>query len=302
MKPISVYHVDAFTQKPFEGNPAGVVPDAGSLTVTQMQKIANQLRLPETAFLMPPTDPKADFRIRYFTPQEEIPFCGHATVGSVWLLAHEYGWANRADHVTLETNVGLIPVHWELSESNAGKVTMTQISPQVKEAPFVDPSELADLIGLDADQLDDRYPIKLAFTGNWTLIVPVKTHQAVDASKPNMDAMALYNRKFSISNTHLFTFDAKPGFDLYTRDFAPSIGIPEDPVTGAANGALAGYLALEKIIGPETTRLKIGQGDALGRPGMLYVTAQSSDGDVVIQVGGYAHVTIEGTLRMEGLS
>ncbi|WP_148930950.1 PhzF family phenazine biosynthesis protein [Paenibacillus methanolicus] len=298
MRPIRVYHVDAFTQNPFEGNPAGVVPDAGNLTLAHMQKIANQLNLPETAFLLPATDPKADFRVRYFTPQEEIHFCGHATIASVWLLANEYGWADRAERITLETHVGLIPVQWEQRDGKVGKVTMTQITPQVKEAPFRDQAEIARLIGMDADQLDERYPIKLAYTGNWTLVVPVKTHQAIDAAKPNMDELAAFNRQYAISNTHLFTFDAKPGFDLYTRDFAPAIGIPEDPVTGAANGALTGYLVLENILGKEQTRLTIGQGDAIGRPGTLYVTVHSTESDVVIQVGGFAHVTLEGVLRL----
>lgn len=297
MNQIRIYHVDAFTQNPFEGNPAGVVPDAGRLTLTQMQKIANQLNLSETAFLLPASDPKADYRVRYFTPQEEINFCGHATVASVWLLANEYGWAERADRLTLETNIGLIPVHWDKYENQIGKVTMTQISPEVKDAPY-DKSEIADLIGIDIDQLDERFPIKLAYTGNWTLIVPIKTHQAIDAAKPKMDQLALSNKKFSISNTHLFTFDAKQGFDLYTRDFAPAVGIPEDPVTGAANGALTGYLVLESIISKEKTRLTIGQGDAVGRPGTLYVTIVPTDSDIVIQVGGFAHVTIEGNLRL----
>jgi trans-2,3-dihydro-3-hydroxyanthranilate isomerase len=297
MNQIRVYHVDAFTQNPFEGNPAGVVPDASTLTLTQMQKIANQLNLPETAFLLPSSDPKADFRVRYFTPQEEINFCGHATVASVWLLANEYGWAERADHITLETNIGLIPVHWDKNDNKISKVTMTQISPQVKEAPY-DKLEIANLIGIDPDQLDERFPIKLAYTGNWTLIVPVKTHQAIDAAKPKMDQLALFNKKYSISNTHLFTFNAKQGFDLYTRDFAPAIGIPEDPVTGAANGALTGYLVLENIVSKEKTHLTIGQGDAVGRPGTLYVTIVSTEPDIVIQVGGFAHVTLEGNLRL----
>ncbi|MDQ0061575.1 PhzF family phenazine biosynthesis protein [Paenibacillus harenae] len=297
MNHIRVYHVDAFTQIPFEGNPAGVVPDASRLTLTQMQKIANQLNLPETAFLLPAIDPNADYRVRYFTPQEEIDFCGHATVASVWLLANEYGWAKRADQITLETNIGLIPVHWDKYENQIGKVTMTQISPEVRDAPY-DKSEIADLLGFDIDQLDDRFPIKLAYTGNWTLIVPIKTHQAIDAAKPKMDQLALFNKKYSISNTHLFTFDAKQGFDLYTRDFAPSIGIPEDPVTGAANGALTGYLVLENIISKEKSHLIIGQGDAVGRPGTLYVTIIPTETDIAIQVGGFAHVTIAGNLRL----
>lgn len=298
MKQIQVYQIDAFTQNPFEGNPAGVVPDASDLTLTQMQKIANGMNLPESAFLLPPTNPKADFRVRYFTPHEEINFCGHATVGSAWLLATEYGWAEKADQIIFETNVGLIPVRWDKSENKITLVTMTQVSPKTNEIEL-DKPEIAHLLGIRPDQLDDRFPIKLANTGNWHLIVPVTTHQAIDAAKPSWDALALLNKRYSISTTHLFTFDAKPGFDLYTRDFAPAIGIPEDPVTGAANGALAGYLVLEGILSKEEThRLIIGQGDAIERPGTLIVNIIPGESDIIIEVGGSAHVTLEGILRL----
>lgn len=298
MKKIRVYHIDAFTKNPFEGNPAGVVPDASHLTVTQMQQIANELNLPESAFLLPPTIPKADFRVRYFTPQEEINFCGHATVGSAWLLATEYGWAEKADRIIFETNVGLIPVEWNKNENKITMVTMTQVSPKVKEIEL-DHLEIANLVGISPDQLDSRFPIKLANTGNWHLIVPVKTHQAIDSATPRWDQLAWLNKKHSISTTHLFTFDAKPGFNLYTRDFAPAIGIPEDPVTGAANGALAGYLVLEGILSKdEIHQLTIGQGDAINRAGTLYVTIIPSESEIVIKVGGSAHITLEGVVRL----
>ncbi|WP_249899417.1 PhzF family phenazine biosynthesis protein [Paenibacillus sp. PK3_47] len=298
MKQISVYHVDAFTERPFAGNPAGVIPDAGSLTVTQMQQVANELNLPESAFLLPPVDPQADYRIRYFTPQEEINFCGHATVGSSWLLAAKYGWTEKAKPIVFETNVGLIPVTIGSSGDSFGGVTMTQVSPKVSEI-HVEHAEIAELLGIPAGQLDTRFPVKLASTGNWHLIVPVKTHAAIDAARPDLAQLAAHNKKHGISTTHLFTFDGKPGFDLYTRDFAPAIGIAEDPVTGAANGALAGYLILENILGrQETHNLIIGQGDAIGRPGTLYVTIEPTDSDAVIKVGGFAHVTLEGVLRL----
>lgn len=298
MKKIRVYHVDAFTSAAFGGNPAGVVPDAGDLTVQEMQKIANELNLPESAFLMPSNHPEADYRIRFFTPKEEINFCGHATVGSAWLLATEFGWAEKAEQVRFETNVGLVPVTWNKSEGKISGATMTQIAPKVGEIAS-EKQELARLVGIAPEDIDERYPIKLGNTGNWHLLIPVKTRAAIDAARPNLDELARLNRSFNVSTTHLFTFDAKEGYDLYTRDFAPAVGIPEDPVTGAANGALAGYLILEGILAHDRThRLKIGQGDAVGRPGTLHVTITPGDAAPVIQVEGAAHVTIEGTLRL----
>jgi trans-2,3-dihydro-3-hydroxyanthranilate isomerase len=127
----------------------------------------------------------------------------------------------------------------------------------------------------------------LAYTGNWHLIVPVKTNQAIDSASPKWDQLALLNKKHSICTTHLFTFDAKPGYNLYTRDFAPAIGIPEDPVTGSANGALAGYLVLEGILSKnETHQLTISQGDGINRAGTLIVTIQPNENDVIIRSEG----------------
>lgn len=299
MKLVNVYHVDAFTQDPFTGNPAGVVPDADNLTVQQMQRIANELNLPESAFLMPSEHPEADFRIRYFTPTTEINFCGHATVGSSWLLATERGWLEKGRPIVFETNVGLIPVALDIEAAQLQKVTMTQIAPSVREIA-VNREEVARMVGIRPEDLDDRYPMKLASTGGLHLLVPVRTQVAIDQAVPLLPELEALNKQHSITTTHLFTWDAPEGYDVYTRDFAPAIGIPEDPVTGAANGALSGYLALEGFLeSGKVHHLVIGQGHAIGRPGTLYVTVEHTGEQPVIHVGGAAHVTIAGELRLK---
>lgn len=298
MNRLPVYHVDAFTSEAFAGNPAGVIPDAATLTVQQMQKIANELNLPESAFLVPSRHPDADFRIRYFSPTTEIPFCGHATVASTWILATEYGWLEKAERIVFETNVGLVPVSLETQGNRLVQVTMTQISPSVREID-VNPSEVARLVGIQPQDLDDRYPMKLASTGGLHLLVPVRTQQAIDQAQPILNELAALNSEHSITTTHLFTWDAPDGYGLYTRDFAPAIGIPEDPVTGAANGALAGYLALEGVLAAgKTHELVVGQGHAMGRPGTLYVSVDTTGDIPVIRVAGKAHVTIAGQLLL----
>ncbi|RXT03817.1 PhzF family phenazine biosynthesis protein [Ammoniphilus sp. CFH 90114] len=299
MRKIKVYHVDAFTSEPFGGNAAGIVPDAKELSMEEMQKIARELNLSETAFILPTQDSKADFRIRYFTPTNEIDFCGHATVGLSWLLATEYEWGERADRVVLETYIGLVPVEWNKEEGRLKGVVMTQVPPKIRE-DFFDIHLIAEWVGVSVEDIDSRYPIKCAHTGNWHLLVPIKNQEAIDQASPKLSELEAMNREKNIVTTHLFTFDTKEeGYDLYTRDFAPAVGIAEDPVTGSANGALAGYLVLEGFLNRHQAHtLKIAQGHTVGRPGTLEVSISPGDKEPVIKVGGAAVVTIEGMLTL----
>lgn len=301
MKQIKVYHVDAFTTEPFGGNPAGVVPEADGLTELQMQQIARELNLSETAFLVPSSHSQADYRVRFFTPAREIDFFGHATVASSWILGTLYGWADQSEEVRLETNIGVIPVKWMKEDHVLQAVIMTQASPKVAETDMT-AGDLASILGLHETDLDSSLPLRLAYTGNWHLIVPVKSRAAIDSAKPDLAALEALNRKQNAVTTHLYTWDSGlTGYDLYTRDFAPALGIPEDPVTGAANGALAGYLLLEGLLPVcEKYFLTIAQGHAAGRPGTLFVTIIGAQGNKkpIIQVGGSAVPTISGILTL----
>ncbi|NOG26415.1 PhzF family phenazine biosynthesis protein [Lysinibacillus fusiformis] len=295
-KKIEFYYVDAFTTETFGGNPAGVIPNAENLTDEEMQKIANELNLSETAFLLPSTNANANYKIRYFTPTKEVDFCGHATLGTAWLMATKYNWIDKDDKIVFESNIGKIPVKWLMENNQLTQVSMTQVRPQVKSID-ISPAVVADLVGIHETDIDDRYPIKIANTGVPHLMVPVKTRQAIDQAEPNLNELKKMNNDFNISTTHLFTFDTNGQFDIYTRDFCPNIGIDEDPVTGAANGALGGYLYLENILAQqERHQLMIGQGHTINRPGILYVTITPDAENAVIEVAGAAVVSIEGKI------
>jgi trans-2,3-dihydro-3-hydroxyanthranilate isomerase len=299
LRKIRVFHVDAFTSQRFGGNTAGVVLDGGILTEEEMQKIANELNLPESVFLLSSENPEADFKVKFFTPLEEINFCGHAIVGLSWLLATEHGWIEKSDTIVFETNIGLVPVKWNIEEEILKTVEMTQVAPVTKEID-IETGTLSKLIGISEADIDPTYPIKLGNTGNWHLLVPVKNQKAIDEAAPNLAELGKHNKENKISTTHLYTFNTtESGYDLFTRDFAPGIGIPEDPVTGAANGALAGLLYLEGFLAKaETTHLKIAQGHSIGRPGTLYVTVQTENNEPIIKVAGSAVITIEGVLKI----
>ncbi|WP_029421231.1 PhzF family phenazine biosynthesis protein [Alicyclobacillus macrosporangiidus] len=311
MPELSVFHVDAFTDRPFGGNPAGVVPEAQGLTDAQMQAIARELNLSETAFLVP-GERDADFSIRYFTPASEVAFCGHATLGAAWLLGTEYGWAKRAGQVVFRTPAGIVPVRWETDAAGRVKAAfMAQVRPQVRPTQM-DAGVIARLLGLGEEDIDPRYPLRLAYTGNWDLLVPVRTRAAVDRARPDLTALAEANRRERVISTHLFTFDAgdpaggsasgpadQPAWDLYTRDFSPAVGIAEDPVTGSASGALGGYLVLEGVLDPERPhQLVMAQGDVIGRPGRVVVRIHPGADGPRIEVGGGAVVTVAGRLRL----
>ncbi|MGE7988170.1 PhzF family phenazine biosynthesis protein [Lysinibacillus fusiformis] len=295
-KKVEFFYVDAFTTETFGGNPAGVIPNAENLTDEDMQKIANELNLSETAFLLPTSNADANYKIKYFTPTKEVDFCGHATLGTAWLMATKCNWMDKDDKVVFESNIGLIPVKWLMENNQLTRVSMTQVRPQVKSID-ISPAVVANLVGIHETDIDDRYPIKIANTGVPHLMVPVKTRQAIDQAEPKLNELKKMNNDFNISTTHLFTFDTNGQFDIYTRDFCPNIGIDEDPVTGAANGALGGYLYLENILAQqERHQLMIGQGHAINRPGILYVTITPDTENAVIEVAGAAVVSIEGKI------
>jgi trans-2,3-dihydro-3-hydroxyanthranilate isomerase len=299
MRKIRVYHIDAFTSQRFGGNTAGVVLDGGILTEEEMQKIAKELNLPESGFLLSSENPEADFKVKFFTPLEEINFCGHATVGLSWLLATKHGWLEKSDTIVFETNIGLVPVKWNVEEGVLKTVEMTQVTPVTKEIK-IEIGTVSNLIGIPEEEIDLSYPLKMSYTGNWHLLVPVKSQKAIDEATPNLTELGRHNRENNISTTHLYTFNTtEKGYDIFTRDFAPGIGIPEDPVTGAANGALAGLLYLEGILAKEkTSHLTIAQGHSIGRPGTLFITVEAENNEPVIKVAGSAVITIEGVLEI----
>lgn len=298
-----MYLVDAFTASPFGGNPAGVIPEADGLTDEQMQQIAREIHASETAFVFRDAD-QGDVNIRYFTPTDEIDFCGHATVAASWILATEYGWGEKAERVVLSTKIGLVPVAWQKENETLIAVEMTQVPPQVKDAP-IEVVELCRLLGISTADVDDRYPIRLAYTGNWSLLVPLRTRRAVDASTPLFDELTTMNREHGISGVHLFTWDTDglvepvsgSRYDLYTRDFSPAVGILEDPVTGSANGALVGCLALVGAVNMPAS-LTIAQGHSMGRPGTLYARVAAGQEAPIVQIGGRAVPVIRGSMIM----
>ena len=286
MKTTRVLQVDAFTDEPLTGNPAGVVPNADGLSEAQMQSIAAEMGVSETAFVH--SSERADRRIRYFTPTQEVDLCGHATIGS---FAHLHDEGLEPGSSTLETNVGDLEIDLE----DDGTVWMTQDRPQVR-AVDVGYDRVADALGVDQAALEgasDDIPLAVASTGLPFLVVPITYLSDVGSADPDMTAVKALTDEFDVTGVYLFTFDAlERESTLHGRMFAPGAGVPEDPVTGTASGAVGAYLdhfgAFDDDF-PDELRLE--QGHYVDRPGLVRVRV---DGDV--QVGGRGVTVLDGSL------
>ncbi|MFD1563818.1 PhzF family phenazine biosynthesis protein [Haloarchaeobius amylolyticus] len=288
METTRVVQVDAFTDEPLTGNPAGVVPDADGLSAEQMQAIAAEMAVSETAFLRSSTD--VDYRIRYFTPTQEVDLCGHATIGA---FAHRRDEGLEPGMTTLETNVGVL----EIEIDPDGTVWMTQDEPTIREVD-VGYDRVADALGVGRAALEGAsadLPLAVASTGLPFLIVPITYLSDVGSAEPDMAALEALTDTVDATGIYLFTFDAlEAESTLHGRMFAPGAGVPEDPVTGTASGAVSAYLdRFGAFDGDLPDELRLEQGHYVDRPGTVRVRL---DGGV--QVGGRGVTVLDGSLAV----
>ncbi|APW96343.1 PhzF family phenazine biosynthesis protein [Halobiforma lacisalsi AJ5] len=291
METTRIVQVDAFTDEPLAGNPAGVVPDADDLSTEQMQAIADEMAVSETAFLR--SSAAADRRIRYFTPTQEVDLCGHATIGSFAYLHEREGL--EPGTTTLETNVGVL----EIEVAEDGTVWMTQDAPQIREVD-VGYDRVADALGVDRAALEgasDDIPLAVSSTGLPFLIVPITYLSDLGSADPDMNAVEDLADAVDAAGVYLFTFDAlERESTLHGRMFAPGAGVPEDPVTGTASGAVGAYLDRFGAFDDEfPEELRLEQGHYVDRPGIVRVRVGNKDGEGV-RVGGRGVVALEGSL------
>lgn len=289
---VAVSLVDAFTEVPLAGNAAGVVTEADHLADEQMQAIARELSVSETAFVTQSSD--ADRGIRYFTPQEEVDLCGHATVATHARLT-ETGMLDPGTH-TLATNVGVIDVE----VTDEGVVWMGGDSPTVRPVEIGD-DRLADALGIDEIALSEagvELPTAVASTGEPFLIVPVTYLQPLLNANPVDAAIDAICDEVGATGIYAFTFDAlDPESTLHGRAFASPVGITEDPVTGTASAATGAYLRRMNAFGGELPEeMVFEQGHAMDRPGTVRVRV----GDDV-RIGGRAVTALDGDVAVPSI-
>lgn len=304
MKTYLLKHVNAFTDRPFSGNPAGVVLDARGLSDLRMQAVAREMNLSETAFILPPSVRNADIQIRWFTPGMEVPLCGHATIAAFHALSTE-GMAGMKTSGTyrfrVQTKSGILGVVVEKKYS-ASMIEFQIPLPKFKPMKDVSPA-LLNALGISAGEVEPRLP----FVRQSYLYLPLKRFSTVKAMKP--DSKKLFDflratRTLGISVFSLKTIEKSSA--VHSRFFAPAAGIDEDPVTGSANGPLGWYLytyvvpggfSIPSFILPDGRVEFIGeQGDVIGRRGRVKIRLRvSGEGVEHLSIAGEA-VTIMDSL------
>ncbi len=306
MKEYRFIQVDVFTDRPFGGNPLAVFPEAEGLTSEQMQKLAREMNLSETTFVLTPERPEADFKVRIFTPAKELPFAGHPVVGTHWVLAH-LGRVTLSEPITqvrFELGVGVLPADLHVSGGQVERVVMTQDKPTF-HAVLEDVADLAAGLGLPPESITQTgLPVQVVSTGAPQMIVPIRSLsevQSLHAGSLNTTALNRACHAVDTNCVHVFTLETeRPEATVHVRMFAPMLGVPEDPATGSSNGAMGAYLVHHRAVPvtEPTTYIVSEQGSEIGRPSTLYVEVDSQGGEIsAVRVGGKVVPVAEGVVR-----
>lgn len=297
------YTLDVFTDSPFGGNPLAVFLDADRLPEELMPRIARELNLSETVFVLRGRTQGALRRLRIFTPGMELPFAGHPVIGTAALLADRglVTFAGEYAGFTLEAEVGLIRirVRRRIGVPTFAQLTSAQLPQRGPAAPA--PADLARLVGLGTEDLGQGADQPEA----WSCGVPFLFIPLRDAATLGRVQLNLTEWGRTIANfwaPHVFVFCRQPelpGSDVRARMFAPALGISEDPATGAAAAALAGYLAARVQSPSGTLQWTLKQGLEMGRPSLISLECDVNGGLVkAVRVGGTAVPVFEGLLRL----
>lgn len=275
--------VDVFAQEKYAGNQLAVVLNASSLSFEHMQQIANEMHFSETSFLLSNRQRNGGYDVRIFTPARELPFAGHPTLGTAYVIKH-FVAEEAVDRVVLNLMIGQVPVVFEKDNEDEEVAWMEQAQPSFGIIFRVE--EFSRILQLSTDAFDVRFPIQAVSTGLPFIIVPLKTLDAVRNAKINHDKL---DELAKLTNAGILvfcpqTYDKKN--DLNVRVFADMYGVPEDPATGSGNGCLAAYLSQHRYFGSDKIDVKVEQGCEIKRPSLLLLRTQDEEQKIRVLVGG----------------
>ncbi|MBN2104526.1 PhzF family phenazine biosynthesis protein [bacterium] len=283
---------DVFAESRYSGNQLATFLDASSLTDEEMQHITREINFSETTFILPGSRKNGGYRVRIFTPGCEVDFAGHPTLGTASVIRNHL-LGEPVDQVLLNLNVGPVPVTWQNPKNAGGLLWMKQVEPVF--GGQMDAVRMAEVLGIDPDDLDEKWPVESVSTGLAHHIVPLKNKQALKKAKIQP---AFYEPLINQTKTKSILIFCPEGYEdeqtLGVRVFDDYYGIPEDPATGSGNGCLAAYLVKHRYFGSHAIDIKVGQGYEIGRPSTLALKASDSQNRIQVQVGGKVVQIAEG--------
>jgi trans-2,3-dihydro-3-hydroxyanthranilate isomerase len=283
------YIVDVFAEQQYSGNQLAVFREAADIAPDEMQAIAREMHFSETTFVLSDTPREGGYDVRIFTPEAELPFAGHPTLGTASVIQQEI-LEQPVDQVILNLGVGPIPVTFD----SEGILWMKQIEPEFGK--MLEADQLAPVLNLSADDFDARFPIEEVSTGLPHIIAPLKGLNALKKASVNKD---LYFRLIEDAWAKPIMIFCPGGYDesqdLGVRMFADCFGIQEDPATGSGSGCLAAYLVKHRYFDSDDIDIRTGQGYEIKRPSTLYLRAAAQANSIEIFVGGKVVRIAEGT-------
>jgi trans-2,3-dihydro-3-hydroxyanthranilate isomerase len=291
------YTLDVFTHKPFSGNQLAVFPHVEELSSQKMEKIAREFNFSETVFVFPPSNPQANFDVRIFTPGGEIPFAGHPTIGTAFLLAY-LGMIHPISDTTeiiLHENVGNVPVtiYSKYNEVIATELTAPHLPDFFTDIPSK--SALAEVLSLSETDLSDKFTPLAVSCGLPFLIIPLNSLSAL--SKAQINLMPWQKTLFHHLAPHVYPCYQVDKFQWQVRMFAPALKITEDPATGSAATAFAAYLATYQPEKNGNWQWLIEQGFEMNRPSQIIASASKKENKITeIKVKGESVIITEGIL------
>ncbi|WP_143315429.1 PhzF family isomerase [Clostridium sp. HBUAS56017] len=297
----NLYQIDSFTKEKFTGNPAGVITNADGLTDYEMQKIARELNNSETAFIFSSDSDEYDAHVRFFTPSNEVPICGHATIAAHYARVIENSL--NTSRVYHKTGAGILPVDI-VKENEDYKIIMTQ--GKIEFGDIIDGAnkeELLAALSIENSDLLEDYEVQIVSTGHSKVMVGIKSIETLNKLQPNYNALSKLSKIINCNGYYVFTVDSEDkDILIHGRMFAPAIGINEDPVTGNANGPLGAYLVHYNLVEHDnsTFKFKAKQGEAIGRAGIIEVEVKIEDKEPVeVKVSGNAVIVFKSQLTLE---
>ena len=306
MRRLHYHRVDVFTDRAFGGNPLAVFTNGRGVGAETMQAIAKEFNLSETTFVLPPDDPRNDWRVRIFTPGHELPMAGHPTVGTSFVLAREH-MIRRADaaggetNIVLEEGVGPVPVRVVFEGGEPVFAEMSQPLPTFGPR-LADARAAAAMLSLDAEDHDPALPLEVVSCGVPFLFVPLRTLDAARRARPRAELIERAATGGVPPEVFLFTREVEhAGSTVHSRMFAPGLGITEDPATGGASGPLGCYLVRHRLVECDPAADIVSeQGLEMGRPSFIKIRIERSGDDITaVRVGGQCHFMGEGFIEVQ---